>query len=38
MLSKLGESHQLWGPESEQTLNTELPSVDEALFGDETQR
>lgn len=32
MLRQLGESHQLWGAEWEQALNTELPAVDEALL------
>ena len=32
MLRQLGESHQLWGAEWEQSLNTELPAVDEALL------
>ncbi|MGG4481933.1 dynamin family protein, partial [Paenibacillus illinoisensis] len=32
MLRKLGEAHQLWSPDWEQALNTELPVLDEALL------
>ncbi|MCM3207795.1 dynamin family protein [Paenibacillus illinoisensis] len=32
MLRKLGEAHQLWSPDWEQAMNTELPVLDEALL------